>query len=189
MRRWCVTWVLASGLVVGAAGGGEAQDVSALLAGAAYAEQEAIYLRCGRCVVRDEAEAERRGPATPWPVLTLAPESLRGVAVVEGTIAALETRETGTGRVFTVARLDVQQVRRASTLASIAASASVVVTQPGGTVDREGRRRTVRVAPFEPWQVGATVEVMMLPVGASGTFQQVSLPPAADALARAEGVR
>jgi hypothetical protein len=100
---------------------------------------------------------------------------LPAVAIVEGRIGALMPGLTTDGRgVFTDYELVVTRVVQTSALLPVAVGATIVVTRPGGEVERNGQRWVVSVAGYPTLAADAGVIVTLLAIPDAGSFQELS---------------
>jgi hypothetical protein len=137
------------------------------------------------CLVQPSA-----GPARPTAVQGASPRAVSpygtvplegqpAVAIVEGRVATVTPAETADGLgVFTDYELVVTRVVQNSALLPVTVAGTVLITRPGGDVERAGVRTTVSVAGYPRLAVGASVVVTLVAIPAVGSFQEVSLRPA-----------
>jgi hypothetical protein len=111
----------------------------------------------------------------------VAMEGLPAVAVVEGRIATVTAGVTADGRgEFTDYELMVTRVVQNSALLPAAVGATILVTRPGGEVERDGIRQRVSVAGYPTLAADARVVVTLLAIPDAGSFQELSLRPAGE---------
>jgi len=107
-------------------------------------------------------------------------DGLPAAAVVEGRVADITSHLTTDGRaVFTDYEVVVARIVQNSALQPTAVGATIVVTRPGGAVVRNGQRRVVSVAGYPALGAGLAVVVTVLAVPEAGSYQEVSVRPAA----------
>jgi hypothetical protein len=122
---------------------------------------------------------EGAAPRAVSPYGSVALDGLPAVAMVEGRIGALAPGLTADGRgVFTDYEVVVTRVLQNSALLPVAVGATVLVTRPGGEVEREGQRRVVSVAGYPTLTTDTRVVVTLLAMPDAGSFQELSLRPA-----------
>jgi hypothetical protein len=99
--------------------------------------------------------------------------------VLEGRIATLTPGETADGLgVFTDYELVVTRVAQNSALLPVTVGGTVLITRPGGEVERGGARKTVSVAGYPRLEEGARVIVTLVAIPDAGSYQEISLRPA-----------
>jgi hypothetical protein len=155
------------------------------VSGTAWAQQHAkhqlLWKACRACLVETPAGPTRAATvegATPRIVSPYGAVSMAGlpaVAIVEGRIGALMPGLTTDGRgVFTDYELVVTRVVQTSALLPVAVGATIVVTRPGGEVERNGQRWVVSVAGYPTLAADAGVIVTLLAIPDAGSFQELS---------------
>jgi hypothetical protein len=139
----------------------------------------------GGCLVEAPAgparavAVEGAAPRAVSPYRSVALDGLPAVAIVEGRIGALTPGLTTDGRgVFTDYELVVTRLAQNSALLRVAVGATILVTRPGGEVERDGVRQRVSVAGYPTLTADARAVVMLLAIPDAGSFQELSLRPA-----------
>jgi hypothetical protein len=150
-----------------------------------HAKHQALWAQSRACLVQPSAgparaiAVEGAPPRAVSPYSTVALEGLPAVAIIEGRIATVTPAETADGLgVFTDYELVVTRVAQNSALLPVAAGGTVLITRPGGEVERGGARKTVSVAGYPRLEVGASVLVTLLAIPDAGSYQEISLRPA-----------
>ena len=149
------------------------------------AKHQALWALSRACLVQPSAgparatAVEGAAPRAVSPYSTVALEGLPAVAIVEGRIATVTPAETADGLgVFTDYELVVTRVAQNSALLPVAFGLTVLITRPGGEVERGGARKTVSVAGYPRLEEGARVIVTLLAIPDAGSYQEISLRPA-----------
>jgi hypothetical protein len=151
-----------------------------------HAKHQRLWAACRGCLVEAPAgparavAVENAAPRAVSPYGAVAMAGLPAVAIVEGRIGALTAGLTVDGRgVFTDYELVVTRVVQNSALLPVAVGATVLVTRPGGEVERDGVRQRVSVAGYPTLTADARVVVTLLAIPDAGSFQELNLRPAA----------
>jgi hypothetical protein len=152
-----------------------------------YARHQRLWAACRACQVEAPAgparavAVEGAAPRTVSPYGAVALDGLPAVAIVEARIGALTAGMTADGRgVFTDYELVVTRVVQNSALVPVAVRATILVTRPGGEMERDGVRQRVSVAGYPTLAADARVVVTLLAIPDAGSFQELSLRPAGD---------
>ncbi len=151
-----------------------------------HVKHQRLWAACRACLVEAPAgparavAVEGAAPRAVSPYSAVALEGLPAVAIVEGRVGALTPGLTTDGRgVFTDYELVVTRVVQNSALLPVAVGATILVTRPGGEVERDGVRQRVGVAGYPTLTAEARVVVTLLAIPDAGSFQELSLRPAA----------
>ncbi len=151
-----------------------------------HVKHQRLWAACRACLVDAPAgparavAVEGAAPRAVSPYSAAALEGLPAVAIVEGRIGALTPGLTTDGRgVFTDYEFVVTRVVQATALVPVAVGATILVTRPGGEVERDGVRQRVSVAGYSTLTAEARVVVTLLAIPDAWSFQELSLRPAA----------
>jgi len=151
-----------------------------------HVKHQRLWAACRACLVEAPAgparavAVEGAAPRAVSPYGAVALDGLPAVAIVEGRIGALTPGLTANGRgVFTDYEVVVTRVVQDSALLPVAVGATILVTRPGGEVARDGVRQRVSVAGYPTLTADARVIVTLLAVPDAGSFQELSVRPAA----------
>ena len=151
-----------------------------------HVKHQRLWAACRACLVEAPAgparavAVEGAAPRAVSPYGAVASDGLPAVAIVEGRIGALTPGLTTDGRgVSTDYEFVVTRVVQASALVPVAVGATILVTRPGGEVARDGVRQRVSVAGYPTLAADARVVVTLLAIPDAGSFQELSLRPAA----------
>jgi hypothetical protein len=151
-----------------------------------HVKHQRLWAACRACLAEAPAgparvvAVEGAAPRAVSPYSAVAMEGLPAVAIVEGHIGALTPGLTTDGRgVFTDYEVVVTRVVQNSALLRVAVGDTILVTRPGGEVERDGVRQRVSVAGYPTLTADARVTVTLLAIPDAGSFQELSLRPAA----------
>jgi len=144
---------------------------------------DALYARCGVCMVRPtdgSAERARRQlsgseASRSVPFKGLDAGAPRAVAIVVGEVRQIEGLSTTDGHAYTAYRVRVDRVIKASAVRDIVVGAEIVATRPGGTVTWEGLEQQVDVPGVGALVQGQTLRVAVAPVAGTSTFIEVAV--------------
>jgi hypothetical protein len=193
-RRLTIEAVAALLIAVGTASGPAwAQDAASrtpsqpptLTRAQQHVKHQRLWAACRGCLMEAPAgparavAVEGAAPRAVSPYSAVALEGLPAVAIVEGRVGALTAGVTADGRgVFTDYELVVTRVAQNSALQPVAVGTTILVSRPGGEVERDGVRQRVSVAGYPTLAADARVVVTLLAIPDAGSFQELSLRPA-----------